>query len=121
VDDEQNTTCLGGGGAGELDPLPERPRTRGDCVGGERPCPWVGCRYHLYLHVNPETGRIAMAYPDLEPDEIGESCSLDVADRGGVTLEEVGAIMGLTRERIRQVQVTGLVKLRLDPTSDGLR
>ena len=22
----------------------QRPRTRGDCVDGERPCPWVGCR-----------------------------------------------------------------------------
>ena len=25
----------------------ERPRTRGDCVNGIRPCPWVGCGHHL--------------------------------------------------------------------------
>ncbi|HTQ43297.1 MAG TPA: sigma factor-like helix-turn-helix DNA-binding protein, partial [Polyangiaceae bacterium] len=31
--------------------------------------------------------------------------------RGGTTLEEVGAIMNLTRERIRQVEVKGLAKL----------
>jgi hypothetical protein len=40
-----------------------------------------------------------------------ETCALDVADRGGTTLEEVGAIMNLTRERIRQVEVKGLAKL----------
>jgi DNA-directed RNA polymerase sigma subunit (sigma70/sigma32) len=35
-----------------------------------------------------------------------------VAERGGVTLEEVGEILNLTRERVRQVEVTGLQKLR---------
>lgn len=40
-----------------------------------------------------------------------ETCALDVADRGGTTLEDVGAIMNLTRERIRQVEVKGLAKL----------
>jgi hypothetical protein len=34
-----------------------------------------------------------------------------VADRGGTTLEDVGAIMNLTRERIRQVEVKALAKL----------
>jgi DNA-directed RNA polymerase sigma subunit (sigma70/sigma32) len=43
---------------------------------------------------------------------MGETCALDVADRGGITLEEVGAIMNLTRERIRQVETRGLLKLR---------
>src|SRR5258706_298424 len=37
--------------------------------------------------------------------------TLDVADRGGTTLEDVGAIMNLTRERIRQVEVKALAKL----------
>jgi hypothetical protein len=42
---------------------------------------------------------------------MGESCALDVSDRGGTTLEDVGAIMNLTRERIRQVEVKALAKL----------
>jgi hypothetical protein len=42
---------------------------------------------------------------------MGDSCALDVADRGGTTLEDVGAIMNLTRERIRQVEVKALAKL----------
>jgi hypothetical protein len=37
-------------------------------------------------------------------EEETESCTLDIAERGGLTLEEVGDIMGLTRERIRQIE-----------------
>jgi len=90
-----------------------RPRTRADCADGERPCPYVGCKYHLYLDVNPETGSIKLNFPDLEVWEMAETCSLDVADRGGITLEEVGEILNLTRERIRQVEVRGLLKLKM--------
>lgn len=32
------------------------------------------------------------------------SCVLDVADRGGATLEEVADIIGVSRERIRQIE-----------------
>src|SRR5687768_18394193 len=42
---------------------------------------------------------------------MNETCALDIADRGGTTLEEVGAILNLTRERIRQVEVKALAKL----------
>ena len=54
--------------------------------------------------------------------ELGESCALDVAERGGITLEEVGQIMNLTRERIRQVEVRGLEKLNglSDEGDEGL-
>jgi hypothetical protein len=89
----------------------ERPRTRGDCREAERPCPWVRCKHHLYLDINPETGSIKMNFPDLEPWELQETCTLDVAERGGVTLEEVGDVMNVTRERIRQLETNGLVKL----------
>lgn len=37
-----------------------------------------------------------------------ESCVLDVADRGGATLEEIGDMLGLTRERVRQVEEEAL-------------
>ena len=49
-----------------------------------------------------------------------ETCALDIADRGGVTLEEVGEILNLTRERIRQVEVIGLEKLRETEFADDL-
>jgi hypothetical protein len=92
---------------------PDRPRTRGECKEDVRPCPYVSCKHHLYLDVNPETGSIKLNFPDLEVWEMAETCSLDVADRGGITLEEVGEILNLTRERIRQVEVRGLLKLKM--------
>lgn len=90
----------------------EKPRTRAECKDGERPCAFVSCKHHLYLDVSARTGAIKLNFPDLEAWEMTETCALDVADRGGATLEDVGAIMNLTRERIRQVEVKGLAKLQ---------
>ena len=89
-----------------------RPRSRADCANGPRPCMFISCKHHLYLDVNPSTGSIKLNFPDKEIWEMEETCALDVADRGGITLEEVGTIMNLTRERIRQVETRGLLKLR---------
>lgn len=90
----------------------ERPRTREDCRDAPRPCPWVACKHHLYLDINPRTGSIKINFPDLEPWELEHTCALDVADGGGLTLEEIGVITNLTRERVRQVEVRGLLTLR---------
>jgi hypothetical protein len=98
-----------------------RPKTRAECLGSEGPCPFVSCKHHLYLDVSPRTGAIKLNFPDLEVWEMNETCALDVADRGGTTLEEVGAIMNLTRERIRQVEVKGLAKLQSLRDMDALR
>ncbi len=90
-----------------------KPENRSVCKAEQRPCPFVSCKHHLYLDVNPDTGSIKINFPDLEVWEMAETCSLDVSDRGGITLEEVGEIMNLTRERIRQVEVRGLLKLKM--------
>jgi hypothetical protein len=90
----------------------ERPRTREDCRDAPRPCPWVACKHHLYLDINPRTGSIKINFPDLEPWELAHTCALDVADGGGLTLEEIGLITNLTRERVRQVEVRGLLTLK---------
>ena len=92
-----------------------RPMERADCVQGtnaERPCPFVSCKHHLYLDVNPRNGAIKLNFPDLEVWDMPETCALDIADRGGVTLDEVGEIMNLTRERVRQLETRGLAKLK---------
>lgn len=89
-----------------------RPKSRSECMSGPRPCPFVACKHHLYLDVNPDTGSIKLNFPDVPVWEMESTCALDVADKGGVTLEEVGEILNLTRERIRQVEVMGLEKLR---------
>ena len=90
-----------------------RPETRADCEGGPRPCPYVSCKYNLYVDVNPRTGSVKMNFPDKELWEVKDTCALDVADRAGITLEEVGAIMNLTRERVRQLETRGLTKLKV--------
>lgn len=39
-----------------------------------------------------------------------ESCALDVADRGGATLGEIGVAIGVTQERVRQIEGKALRK-----------
>ena len=90
---------------------PPRPTSRGECRGQERPCPWIACRYHLYLDVSPRTGSLRLNFPDLEVWELEETCALDVAERGGTTLDSVGRLLDLTRERVRQLEQLALVRL----------
>lgn len=90
--------------------LATRPRTRADCVAGPRPCPFAGCRHSLLIEVNPATGSVKLIH---ELDTATDTCSLDVADRGGLSLEEVGQLTNVTRERIRQIEVRGLALLKL--------
>jgi len=98
----------------------ERPQTRGDCLPGginaARPCPWVSCRYHLALHISPTSGEVTLSLPAVAEGDLGglsQTCALDVADEGPQILEVVaGYIQGLTRERIRQIEVKALRRFR---------
>jgi hypothetical protein len=94
-------------------PVPERPRTRAECEPGVgmRPCPWVACRHHLYLDVK-DSGLLRFNFPDKEPDELKETCSLDVADAGRHTHEQVGDLVNMHRERVRQLEREILYTIR---------
>src|SRR5690606_7767913 len=39
-----------------------RPTSRGECANVARPCPYVSCKYHLYIDVNPSTGSIKVNF-----------------------------------------------------------
>ncbi len=78
---------------------PERPLVRGDCSEIPRPCPFVSCRYHLAAD-----SRDGMSYL--------YSCALDVAEDGAHTLEEVGQILGMATDDVREIEVTALSRLR---------
>lgn len=88
-----------------------RPRTYGDCLregwgyegGGERPrtpCPWLGCKHHLAWFA---AGSLE-AIEQVDIEQMKHTCTLRVAEEDGVSLDEVGQIVGVSRERIRQIQ-----------------
>lgn len=89
----------------------DRPQTRGDCAEGLRPCPFIGCRYHLGLETKLGALRLTCETAD-DMEQMEETCALDVADRGANTLPEVASLLGVSRQRISQVEIAALQKLR---------
>lgn len=89
-----------------------RPRTRGECLAAERPCPWIGCRHHLAYGVS-RCGSLQITWPDRELEDMPATCSLDIADglADGASLEEVGRLLNLTRERVRQIETRTLARI----------
>ena len=86
---------------------------RGNCEDIPRPCPFASCHHHLLLEVT-RAGNIKFRTQAREPDQLppDRSCALDMAEEGGHTLEVVGTVMGVTRERVRQIEVRGLQKIK---------
>lgn len=89
-----------------------RPKTRADCAGGARPCPWVSCRHHLALDVT-FAGSLRVSFPGVELEDLPETCSLDVADRGALALEGVAVLTNVVRERVRQIECKALGQVKL--------
>lgn len=101
------------------EPIDGRPRNRTECVDGPRPCPWAGCRYHLALDVQPSGALLWNINGEIWDQE--HTCALDVAELGGVTLQQVANLSGITRERVRQAETRALGKLLEHPDADELR
>lgn len=97
----------------------QRPRTRGDCKDGPRPCPWVSCSMHLAYDLMPESVAVKDNFPGLELEHLKETCALDVADKGPQDLEFIGEVMGLVMERVRQIEEETLGDLRALGEADG--
>lgn len=97
-----------------------RPRRRSDCPPDDSPCPFVSCRHHLALEVEQRPGlkpAVKLMFPDRQLAEMAETCSLRVARRQEalretLTTEQVGALMNLTAERVRQDEQRALRKVR---------
>ena len=74
----------------------------------ENTCRQTQCRYHLehrdrYDHRHTPT----------------RDCSLAVANEGAHTIEEVASALGVSEERVRQLEERALQKLRSRPELDG--
>lgn len=85
-----------------------------EAIARSRPCLFVSCKMNLFLDVDGRTGAIKLNFPDLEPGDMKHSCTLDIAALGGVTLEDCGEVMNVTRERTRQLECNGLARMKVN-------
>lgn len=99
------------------DVCPGLPRMRRECPSG--PCHHVACRYHLWTErcLDRQGGvvdlRETAAWGDPE-----HTCTLREAERGPKTLQEIGRILDLSRERVRQIEAEVLERLRVTDTGE---
>lgn len=77
------------------DETPTRPKKRGDCKDGPRPCPWASCRYHLQVDVVAHSSGSKRVILRSDPDtwtESTQTCALDMADQGANEWTAISAI-----------------------------
>jgi len=84
--------------------------TGGQCMRQADTCTEMECRHHL-LNDDGKAGCGQRGKPSTRPQVVDCMCSLVVADRGEHTLDEVGSMMGFSRERARQLEARALQKL----------
>lgn len=81
--------------------------TAGECLNhfaGQCPVDW--CRYHLDCMDRP-----TLRVPEMTRDPMGDTCSLRLATQQPRTLEEIAEQLGLTRERVRQIEYHSIRKV----------
>lgn len=83
------------------------PLVRGGCEDGPRPCPHVGCRYHLSLSFKGKR-----VYRERDPHNMSETCALDVAERGPQTQRDLGRLLETSHKNINQAERLALAKFR---------
>jgi hypothetical protein len=71
-------------------------------------CPHTVCRFNLTSERRDNRG----AKPaEMHLPVVRESCALEAAELGGMTLEEIASRLSLTPERVRQIQLGALAKV----------
>ncbi len=76
----------------------------GECLQVPGPCDHVCCRYHLACPSVVDRIRAKA------PQDLCEPCAIRWANTGGITLEEIGDMLGVCRERVRQLMDKALAK-----------
>lgn len=125
-----------------------RPKKRGECIDGPRPCPWASCRHHLLLDVSEVDGKRLRppslrlngrsanglrTHADVETvrvwtDEaverlqsMRETCSLDVADDGRHRMREVASLLAVRRQRVVQEVAEAKIRMAEAVREEGVR
>ena len=83
-----------------------------DCVDDgppDAPCPRTGCRHHLAHRGHWEHRGLPT-----------RDCAIDVANEGPHTLDEIAVFLGLTSERVRQIEEQAFEQLKHNSTMKGL-
>ncbi len=86
-----------------------------------RTCRRITCRHHMWSDAQCTAINTGRPIPGL--DEVAIHCALDVAglessiaqtdqSHGSLTLDQVGNILGVGRERVRQIELQALKRLR---------
>lgn len=93
------------------DVSPGMPRTRRECPNG--PCPHVGCRYHLWTERRLDRrGAVVDLRETAAFGNVDHTCVLNEIACGPLTLEAIGGLFHLSRERVRQIEADALARLR---------
>jgi hypothetical protein len=87
------------------------PKRRRDCPPPAELCPFIECRYHLWTD-RVHRGRVMILAASSAYGDPAHFCALHEADRGPKTLEQVGVVYGVSRERIRQLEAESMAVLR---------
>lgn len=96
--------------------MKKKPSNYSECLslglGLTQPCPYRECRYHLVEGKRQRTYSGQLCRSTREADDGLETCALAVAQDGGLTGAEVGAMLGISRQRAEQIEATALLKIR---------
>jgi len=87
------------------------PKRRRDCPPLPELCPFIECRYHLWTD-RVHRGRVMILAASSAYGDPAHFCALHEADQGPKTLEQVGVVYGVSRERIRQLEAESMAVLR---------
>lgn len=106
-----------------------RPKTRSECIGGIRPCPWISCRHHLLLDTDNgdltihKIGKRLSACSNEEFEDLAietldsmcHTCTLDIVeDENSRTLGEISDITGMDLTLVKQIEKDALKSMRLN-------
>ena len=79
----------------------KKPCVRADCASLPRPCPFISCKYNLFVEIGPK-GSLDFTWPRTQPHQMPQSCALDLADEGGLTVQELADEMRLGLDVVKK-------------------